>query len=86
MNRRNRSGAEIVRRVRLHELDELLSELEILNLLEVEMLPVQLSNQLRSAGIAHPEDASVTEALDLVFRAQAVYLRPGHGTRRWSAA
>jgi hypothetical protein len=37
-------------------------------------------------GIVHREDVSVTGVLDLVFRAQEALLRPGHGTRRWSAA
>ncbi len=80
------SGEEILRRVRLRELDLLLSELEALNLRDVDMLPAHLGMRLRAAGVGHRSNARVTEVLDLVFRAQEAYLRPGHGTRRWTAA
>jgi hypothetical protein len=83
---RTRSGEDIVRRVRLRELDLLLSELEALNLRDIDLLPERLGLRLRAAGVGHRSDASVTEVLDLVFRAQEAYLRPGHGTRRWTAA
>jgi len=86
LNIRNLTGDEIVRRIHLHELDVLLSQLEALNLRDVPLMPEQLSNRLRAAGIGHRSDASVTDVLDLVFRAQEVYLRPGYGTRRYSAA
>ena len=85
-NNRNLTGDEIVRRIRLHELDTLLSQLEALNLRDLAVMPELLSNRLRAAGIGHRSDASVTDVIDLVFRAQEVYLRPGHGTRRYSAA
>jgi hypothetical protein len=86
LNPAARSGEEIVRRIRLHELDLLLSQLEALNLRDVEDVPEQLSGRLRAAGVGHRTEATVTEVLDLVFRAQEAYLRPGHGTRRWTAA
>ncbi len=83
---RTRSGEEIVRRIRLHELDLLLTQLEALNLQDASALPEELSHRLRAIGIGHRSSASATEVLDLVFRAQEAYLRPGHGTRRWTAA
>jgi hypothetical protein len=86
LSHRKTSGEEIVRRIRLHELDILLSQLEALNLRDVIIVPRDLSGRLRAAGVGHRSDANVTEVLDLVFRAQEAYLRPGHGTRRWTAA
>jgi hypothetical protein len=83
---RTRSGEEIVRRVRLRELDNFLSALEALNLRDIDALPDRLSMRLRAAGVGHRSNANVTEVQDLVFRAQEAYLRPGHGTRRWTAA
>jgi hypothetical protein len=80
------TGAEIVRRIRLHELDLLLTQLENLNLREATEVPENVSRQLRAAGIGHRSDESVNEVMDRVFRAQEAYLRPGHGTRRFSAA
>jgi hypothetical protein len=83
---KNVSGSEIVRRIRLHELDLLLTQLENLNLREATEVPEHLSARLRAAGIGYRREESITEVLDRVFRAQEAYLRPGHGTRRWSAA
>ena len=83
---KNLSGSEIIRRIRLHELDVLLTQLENLNLREVTEVPERLSTRLRAAGIGYHRDETITGVLDRVFRAQEAYLRPGHGTRRWTAA
>ena len=80
--------AEVVRRLQLHRLDTLLSALEDLNLKGTFDVPTHLAMRLRAAGVGHPSTASVSEVIDLVFRAQERFLQPLPGTRtsRRSAA
>jgi hypothetical protein len=80
--------AEVVRRIQLHRLDTMLAELEGLNLRGVDIVPDHLANRLRAVGVGHPREATVTEVIDLVFRAQERYLAPMPGGRssRRSAA
>ena len=81
------NGAEIMRRLNLQMLDELLSELELLNLREEPCLPEPLSARLRAAGVGHRLSATTSEVIDLVFRAQEAYLhRPDAAARRSTAA
>ncbi|MEA2646195.1 MAG: hypothetical protein QOE92_1278 [Chloroflexota bacterium] len=81
------NGAEIMRRLNLQMLDELLAELEMLNLREQWQLPENLSARLRAAGVGHRPDSNVTQVIDLVFRAQEAYLhRPDATARRSTAA
>jgi hypothetical protein len=79
-------GMEVVRRIRIRELDGLLSELEMLNLREVGLLPEQLSTRLLQVGVPHDPQASISDLIDLVFRAQESYLHSANVVRRWSAA
>jgi hypothetical protein len=83
-----KATAELVRRIQLQRLDSVLGELESLNLRGVEQAPAHISERLRGVGVGHPTGASVTELIDLVFRAQERYLIPGPGRapRRRSAA
>ena len=63
-----------MRRFELHRLDIILSELEALNLKDHRAVPPQLGDRLRRAGVGYPRGATVTEVIDLVFRAQERYL------------
>jgi len=69
-------SSDPLRRVRLRRLDDLLAELEDLNLHGATALPARLAEKLRAAGVGHPSEASITEVIDLLFRAQERYLQP----------
>ena len=80
------SQRDAIRRHELRRLDLLLAELEALNLKDAGVLPDRLSNHLRAAGIGHRRSASITETIDLVFKAQERYLQPMVGNPPNSSA
>jgi len=67
---------ESIRRTELHRLDMLLAHLEGLNLRDHTAVPLGLGERLRQAGVGYPAAATVSEVIDLVFRAQERYLTP----------
>jgi hypothetical protein len=69
-------STEAVRRFELQRLDTLLSELESLNLEDRFKVPENLGHRLRRAGVGYPREATVSEVIDLVFRAQERFLQP----------
>ena len=76
-----------VRRLSLRRLDALLSELEALNLGDAAIVPHELSQRLRSAGVGFNQDATVTCVIDQLFRVQERFLTPiDTRTRRRNAA
>jgi hypothetical protein len=79
---------QVQRRNALRNLDGILTDLETLNLRELEALPRSLAERLRRAGVAHRDGAPVSEIIDLVFRAQEPFLQPlpNTVTRRRRAA
>jgi hypothetical protein len=78
----------LYRRTQLRALDAILSDLEAMNLRDIEGLPLTLANRLRRAGVVYRDGAQVSELIDLVFRAQEAYLQPHamSSTRRRPAA
>jgi hypothetical protein len=72
----NPGSHEQLRRFELRRLDGLLSSLESLNLRDQLRVPEDVGDRLRQAGIGYPRSASVSEVIDLVFRAQERYLQP----------
>ena len=79
---------QVHRRNHLRSLDTILGDLETLNLREIESLPRSLADRLRAEGVAVSPGATISELIDLVFRAQEAYLShlPTPVTRRRSAA
>jgi hypothetical protein len=75
-----------IKRLQLRRLDDALGQLESLNLKGVAFIPDPLQRRLRSIGVSHPSNASVTEVIDLVFRAQERFLTPTTRTGRRPAA
>jgi len=79
---------QVDRRNQLRNLDGILTDLESLNLREIERIPRPLHQRLRRAGVGHRDGAPVSEIIDLVFRAQEPFLQPlpNTVTRRRRAA
>ena len=67
---------QVHRRNQLRNLDAILTDLETLNLREVNGIPRSLHERLRRAGVGYRDGAPASELIDLVFRAQEVYLQP----------
>jgi hypothetical protein len=74
------------KRIQLRRLDEALDQLESLNLQGLGSVPDPLQRRLRSIGVLHPSGATVTEIIDLVFRAQERFLTPTTRSGRRPAA
>jgi hypothetical protein len=72
------------RRLRLHELDQLLDGLERLNLQEAREMPEALREGLGRFGVEVPPKANFTQLIEQVWELQEQFLNPSQGVETGS--